>query len=320
MDVDRDAELERQEEFLDSEEVFRRNACTIIEEMLELNNDPTEHTTFLVDEVLHCIFFLGNINKPIITPEEIVNDEEMLNCLKRIFPRAFRLFSSQLPKRDPFSCVLDMIVHLTGESNEDQIIEQLRNLNTQLARGEENHLVPSVICVSQNTQRRGSARHYGLSMSTSGKTPGQIMVAASCFSAWDSDVADAVMTYYPNKQKKPYFDGRINLPKYVRCEAFNLYDRSPKAPCKSCGDLFGLATTETKGWAHGNCAEVGSVSNLFKNEEEVQVQAQSQSDTVTKPENRKRVRERVRNHLKMLLKEKNFSWDNKFYPDIVFNL
>ncbi|XP_035850090.1 uncharacterized protein LOC118493640 isoform X2 [Sander lucioperca] len=97
--------------------------------MLELTKvlmeEATEHATVLVDEILHSIFFLGKINDPQYPPETIVTDAEMLDGLKSTCPRPFAHYSSQLPKRSPFSCVLDMIVLLTGQENEEEIKEKL---------------------------------------------------------------------------------------------------------------------------------------------------------------------------------------------------
>ncbi|KAF1380986.1 hypothetical protein PFLUV_G00169750 [Perca fluviatilis] len=191
--------------------------------MLELNS---EHATVLVDEILHSIFFLGKINDPQHPPESIVTDADMLDGLKIIYPRPFDHFSSQLPKRSPFSCVLDMIVLLTGEENEEEIKKKVREITKQLRRGRTRPLISSTICVSQIPN---SVRYYGVSMSTAGRIPGRIMVAASCLSSWDRYVAGAVMTYYLNNANIPDFDGIIRLPENVRCEAFNiLQDSSPR--------------------------------------------------------------------------------------------
>ncbi|XP_039679227.1 uncharacterized protein LOC120573515 isoform X3 [Perca fluviatilis] len=198
------------------EDHFRSNAFRIINIMLELNS---EHATVLVDEILHSIFFLGKINDPQHPPESIVTDADMLDGLKIIYPRPFDHFSSQLPKRSPFSCVLDMIVLLTGEENEEEIKKKVREITKQLRRGRTRPLISSTICVSQIPN---SVRYYGVSMSTAGRIPGRIMVAASCLSSWDRYVAGAVMTYYLNNANIPDFDGIIRLPENVRCEAFNI--------------------------------------------------------------------------------------------------
>ncbi|XP_053190119.1 uncharacterized protein LOC128373941 [Scomber japonicus] len=306
--------MEESEAKLNAAYYFRRNAFTIIEEVVKLNTISPEHTTLYVDEVLHSIFFLGKIkNCPRYTPQMIVNDDEIYDALKKDYPRAFDLYSSQLPKRSPFSCVLDMIVHLEGQQNEDLIIKRLQQLISRLKEDKRNELVPSTICVSQKSNIQNSDRYYGVSMSTKGPNPGQIVVAASCCSIWDDYVAGAVMTYYPEKKKKTYFDGTIKLPADVRCQAFSLFREEPMPPCRSCANMFGLQTTEKTEWAYGNCAEVESVSNLFKKENDVKEKAQPTSPTWT-DENRTKARANVEKELKRLLGMVQFKeWDGNYY-------
>ncbi|KAK9526262.1 hypothetical protein VZT92_014971 [Zoarces viviparus] len=93
-------------------------------------------------------------------------------------------------------------------------------------------LVPTTVYVSYRTDKEDHIKYYGVSMSARGSDPKEIMIAASCFSSWDSSVADAVMTYYPDNIKKADFDGTIELPQDVTCEAFNLLNEEPKDPCR----------------------------------------------------------------------------------------
>ncbi|XP_070840064.1 uncharacterized protein [Chaetodon trifascialis] len=301
--------MTREEEFLKKKDLFRRNAFLIIKEMLHLS---PRHPSVLVDEVLHSIFFLGEINIPRYSPYDIVSDDDMLNVLKGRYPQPFKFCSSQLPKRSPISCVLDMMVFLIKQKNENEIIRRLRELIRQLKQDEATDLVSSVICVSQPNKTPNSARYYGVSMSTSGRNPGRIMIAASCLSTWETYVAGAVMTYYPKKEKKPYFDGTIKLPVQVRCQAFSLSQETEMPPCRSCGNLFGLETSEKKEWPYGNCAEVESVSNLLKNEREVEEQARPTSDTCTEA-NRQEAKRSVLKELTASLRMLGFKWDNNFY-------
>ncbi len=211
-------------------------------------------------------------------------------------------------------CDCSQIVSLTGQENENEIKERLQKLIRQLEQPKtrKHHLVSTTICVSQNTAIPNSVRYYGVSMSTSGLNPGKIMVAASCLSSWDSYVAGAVMTYYPEKVKKPYFDGTINLPKQVRRQAFRLSNRQLMRPCRSCRNLFGLTTRDKKEWAYGNCAEAESLSNLLINEREVREQARPTSITCT-DENRQRAEDSVLEELRGVLNEVEFNWDEEYY-------
>ncbi|XP_072227009.1 uncharacterized protein [Leuresthes tenuis] len=323
--------------YLTEEEVLRRNAFLIIIEMVELSNQTREDTSELVDEILHSIFFLGAINRPKVSPRSLLDDNrEIYDHLIDRFPQPFKLYSSQLPRRSPFSCVLDMIVQVVGQENEDEIKGRLRTLSHQLMQNAQLQiLVSSTICIS-SINIPGSKRYYGVSMSTKGRPAGQIIVAASCFSYWDDYVADAVMTYCPNKKtKKSYFDRTIQLPAEVTCQAYNISSGREMDPCRSCGNLFGLQTRAEKYWAYGNCAEVESVSNLLKNENRIRENVQPRPEenrqganddilmhqnrirenVQPRPEeNRQRAKDEILKHLRNLLKnEVRFNWDGVFY-------
>nr|XP_046273042.1 uncharacterized protein LOC124074311 isoform X1 [Scatophagus argus]XP_046273043.1 uncharacterized protein LOC124074311 isoform X1 [Scatophagus argus] len=302
--------MTREEEFLKKQELFRRNAFLIITEMVAWS--PV-HPSELVDEVLHSIFFLGKFIIPQYNPESILSDDDMLNTLKTVYPNPFQLYSSQLPKRSPVSCVLDMIVGITGQENEGEIKECLQKLMLRLMQDDATYLISSTICVSQLKNLSDSHRYYGVSMSTFGPMPGRIVTAASCLSYWDSCVAGAVMTYDFKKIKKTYFDGTIQLPENsVRCEAFSISRGTQMPPCRSCGNLFGLTTSEERQWPYGNCAEVESVSNLLKNETELKEQVRPTSETSTDV-NRREAEESVRKELMNCLKTVEFKWDECFY-------
>ena len=150
-------------------------------------------------------------------------------------------------------------------------------------------------------------------MSTSGRNPGRIIVAACCLSNWDRYVADAVMSYYPSKtNRKSYFDGTIRLPEQVRCQGFSLRQVKQMDPCRSCGNLFGLTTNEKQLWPCGHCAEAESVSNLLKNEKEMRELVQQTSHLST-DENRLKAKNSVLKELKHYLSMVEFEWDAEFY-------
>lgn len=81
--------------------------------------------------------------------------------------------------------------------------------------------------------------------------------------------------------------------------------------------MFGLDTNVKKEWPYGNCAEVESISNLFKNEREVKNDAQPTSSTCT-AENRKRAKDSVIDELKKVLNMVHFSWNGQFYEPQTF--
>ncbi|XP_031584929.1 uncharacterized protein LOC116311856 isoform X1 [Oreochromis aureus] len=303
-------EMQNGQEFLESDD-FRRNAAIIITEMLNVSNNTPENTTELMDEILHSIFFLGTINKPAYTPEQILGDK--FAELKALYPNPFDCYFSQLPRRSPFSCVLDMIVRLRGHENEEDIKATLQELILYLredAQSEQKCLFSSVICISQADQ--GTVKHYGVSMSTSNKDARGIMVAVSCCHEWDEYVAGAVMTYFPNRKKnkrkdKTEIDGTIKLPRSVMCRAFSLLNGEEMLPCKSCATLFSLETTENQVWPYGNCAEPECLSNLFKNEAQVKDKVNLQKPESWTAKDKEIAKKMVLTSLKNSLKKVKFN-------------
>ncbi|XP_062414343.1 uncharacterized protein LOC134107072 isoform X2 [Pungitius pungitius] len=278
--MDPQEQSKRAEDRLKHAESFRRTAYELIFKMNKLNkliNEAPGETTHLLDEMLHSIFFLGKVNKPPFSPESILMDDEMLGDLRKKFPRAFELFSSHLPRRSPFSCVLDMIVHLNGPKNEREILRALRSLIIDLNLGYSRDLISSTICVSHRTDIEDPDKFYGVSMAVPGRSPRQRIISASCLYYWDECVAGAVLTYYPDNKMKPDYDGTIQLPQGVRCQAFSLSKEEETPPCKLCSDLFGLTSDSEEGKLYGNCAEAESLSKLFKNDPEIKKQVQLKS-------------------------------------------
>ncbi|XP_024115962.1 uncharacterized protein LOC112137733 [Oryzias melastigma] len=324
---------DRQEEkleYLPEEAVFRRNAFILITTMVDLSNQTPQDTSMLVEEVLHTLFFLGVINCPPFSPQSLLDDDdEILDYLKKEYPLPFQLYLTQLPRMSPFSCLLDMVVSLYGQENEDQIKDKLKKIVDKMKKDPTSNkkeesskkkkerkpkiFFSSTICISR-INISSSCIYYGVSMSTKGRPAGEILVASSCFSFWHRLVSDAVMTYYPDKQKKSYFSRNIKIPTDIKCEAFNISEGRPMDPCTSCSDLFGLDTNECRRWAHGSCAEVESLSNLFKGEQHVM---EGLGPDENEQEGRLRAEKRVLKHLKKQLKIfKDFNWDGRFYPNL----
>ncbi|KAL3983584.1 glutathione synthase [Sarotherodon galilaeus] len=296
------------EENLNAQQGFRENAFKIIMKMQGWSS-VTPRSKHLVDEILHSILFLGKINSIPFSPNEIISDGDILEALMAKYPRPFQFYLTQLPRRSPFSCVLDMIVLLNSPANEEQIKESLRDLINDLAP---HFLVSSTICISQKSKTdQSSKRYYGVSMSTNRRNPRTIVIAASCLSKWDEYVSGAVMTYYPNNVMKDYFDATIEVPGNIRCEAFSLSRDEQMSPCRSCHNLFGLNTEETTVWHYGNCAEAESLSKLLTSEEEVKNETHVHEHSA---ENRQRAEEEVRRALRNVLRMIHFNtWTGEFY-------
>ncbi|XP_029977189.1 uncharacterized protein LOC115409963 [Salarias fasciatus] len=299
----------RRDEFLKQQQAYKINAFNLICKMLEWCR--TRETKLLMDEMLHSIFFLAKICVVPFSPEEIIPDKEMLQKLLASYPEPVKHLS-KLPRRTPFSCVLDMVILMGNRENEAAVKTSLQEIARSL---DAMFPVSTTICISQNT--KNSMRHYGVSMSTTDQNQRAIMITASCCGPWDDYVSGAVMTFLSNKKKKkdtPEFNGAIKLPAYVRCQAFDLRTGSIKPACRSCGEMFGLPTNETHGWHHGNCAEAESLSNLLKHDKEVKGDVRIPSPKGTE-EIRKRVQTDVCQKLKEILANNPYrmTWRGDFY-------
>lgn len=210
------------------------------------------------------------------------------------------------------------IVLLKGR--EEEILSGLRELIIGLELGDSRELISSTLCVSHRTDIDDPVKYYGVSMAApsaiapkKGPFPRRFVIAASCLYYWDEYVAGAVLSYYPTKRKKPDYDGTIQLPQWVRCQAFSLSQEEETPPCLSCSNLFGLRTNSNDEWVYGNCGEVESLSNLFKTEGDVKQRARPTSAEYSDQKRDKYKREMCRD-LKNCLKEKKFTWrEGDFY-------
>ncbi|XP_023835192.1 uncharacterized protein [Salvelinus sp. IW2-2015] len=254
-----------------------------------------------VDEMLHSIFFLGWIHSPKYTPEMILGDH-LSEMMKKIFPQPFESYTRKLPKRTPFSCVLDMVVSWFGPDQKSEIWQKLRDIANVMSG--KHRFTSSTICISES-----GGRYYGASMSCTGKKEGQIMIAVSCLCTWHYGVSNAVMTYKPDKNKRKNFDGTMKLQEYVKCQASNVKSGEEIPPCKSCGNLFGLEKPSNQMWPYGNCAEAESLSKLLYGEEEIVKKVVPPVDC----EMREQVVKEVKAHLEEKLQESEFQWDSSYY-------
>ncbi|XP_062342826.1 uncharacterized protein LOC134040764 [Osmerus eperlanus] len=258
----------RAEEYLQANNSFRHNAFKFIEFMIE-SGCPDIY----IDEIIHSILFLGHIlyletGIQEYTPKIVLDD--MYDEIKSLFERPMVCYKTELPKRTPFSCVLDMFVHRYGTDNEQQIVTTLGEQVKELKLMDGYSLSSSTICVSQYLKGK---KYYGASMSSTGRTAGKIMIAVSCLHTWHKSVSDAVMSYFPGKSRRNDFKGTFELPDSVSCRAYSLRNGEDIPPCKSCRNLFGLTTTDTTNsdnqFVYGNCAEAESVSRLLTGEQDV---------------------------------------------------
>ncbi|XP_043541781.1 uncharacterized protein LOC122547214 isoform X3 [Chiloscyllium plagiosum] len=74
-------------------------------------------------EILHIILFYGQINLPKVEPEEIL--QESNRQLSARYPDIFEMCRTHIPKRPPFTVLLDAIVDIVRTRHEDDVLQCL---------------------------------------------------------------------------------------------------------------------------------------------------------------------------------------------------
>ncbi|XP_058863771.1 uncharacterized protein LOC117965191 isoform X2 [Acipenser ruthenus] len=229
-----------------------------------------------MSEVLHSIFFLGNIQKEKIMPTNFFEEKELLK-LKNKFSKPFNEFCTHLPTRTPFSILLDAVVKIKGSQNETQVMEYLSTLLKELSVPKPTNMTYSnyytleatVICICHYERTGGGImnKFYGASLSCKGPRERQVIISLSCRHTWNLKVAYAVDLAGQG--------GAIQFPQTVKCKAFKRNRGKghycEKPPCTNCINIFKGVTFEPRHseadeeakWLYGNCAETESLSKLL---------------------------------------------------------
>ncbi|XP_051992423.1 uncharacterized protein LOC127650821 [Xyrauchen texanus] len=233
----------------------------------------------LVNEILHSIFFLGFIHEDHNIPEDVL--PKTTENVKQEFPEPFEKYSSHLPKRTPFSILLD-IMDLKNDTTE-KILKKLCSLMEDLKfpyplnkpGNKTQHfytLESTVICVCFNNHSPSNI-HVGASLGCRKKAK-SIMIYSSCINnTWHPYVSQAVMSFSHQTLESDglKFPGSMHCQAYLRDWEANKYE--PIQPCKNCQCLFNLPGkgTEQKHYPYGNCAETECLSKLLINDKRMEV-------------------------------------------------
>ncbi|XP_016117208.1 uncharacterized protein [Sinocyclocheilus grahami] len=257
-----------------------------------------------VNEILHSIFFLGTIHKDSLTPEDII--PEKIAEIRQEFPEPFKKYKSHLPKRTPFSILLD-IMQLTYDTK-DKVLKELCILMDKLkfpypldrpANKNQRYytLESTVICVCSNSQRT-SDEYFGASLGCRTGEAKRIMIYSSCINTWHEHVSYAVMSF----KHQPEGDS-LQFHESLRCQAYfrdwkdNTYKK--RQPCMNCKRLFSLsAGTEQEDYPYGNCAETECLSKLLFNDQFMRENIKISHFT---PDKMKMLKDCTREHLRKLL-------------------
>ncbi|XP_078719145.1 uncharacterized protein LOC144936130 isoform X1 [Lampetra fluviatilis] len=83
-----------------------------------------------LNEIVHCIFFLGQLQQPSVDPECMFPSKRALSAMRSL--TAFTSFRSHTPKRMPGSVLLQMVEQIEGSNSQQEILKTLALLGTDM--------------------------------------------------------------------------------------------------------------------------------------------------------------------------------------------
>nr|XP_032816864.1 uncharacterized protein LOC116946108 isoform X3 [Petromyzon marinus]XP_032816865.1 uncharacterized protein LOC116946108 isoform X3 [Petromyzon marinus] len=83
-----------------------------------------------LNEIVHCIFFLGQLQQPSVDPERMFPNQRALSAMRSL--TAFTMFRSRTPKRMPGSVLLQMVEQIEGSHSKQEILKTLALLATNM--------------------------------------------------------------------------------------------------------------------------------------------------------------------------------------------
>ncbi|XP_072414762.1 uncharacterized protein [Chiloscyllium punctatum] len=163
-------------------------------------------------EILHTILFYGNISDPVIEPNSFFEKEEF-DLLSNKYPDVFRNYNTHLPRRPPFTVLLDAVIEILGTRNHNEVFKCLLHLTEEMvlelsdARSNKcgNIFVSTVISccyfVNHHITNEKTDNYFGASVSCRGRQQKEIMIDILCCETWHQVVSLAVCigNWYKNQ-------------------------------------------------------------------------------------------------------------------------
>ncbi|XP_038633200.1 uncharacterized protein LOC119953239 [Scyliorhinus canicula] len=245
-------EFEKRQNFVKSGRQFLDTFRTFIVDSVKDKSLTKEEGGAYFKEMLHVILFYGQINRPIINPEEILTEGEFVILSER-FQGVFQKCKTHLPTRPPYTVLLDAIVAIRKTRDAKDILRCLLDLTNKMDvtnhMGEKcgNNLVSTVISCCYF--RKSADNYFGASVSCAAWQHRQIMIDILCCKTWHKDIGWAVCV--GNKYNLTAFI----FPSGVHSMAFNIYssakaiiqERKIKLAEERLGDCLGTRSCEIAG-------------------------------------------------------------------------
>lgn len=263
------SKVERRKKRIDNSSLVKQANAFICAAFELWKLSPSHTVAVLVDEMIHSILFTGHILDLKIEPEEMFAGgvREILNAY---FGTAKKSFKTQLPKRTPFSCMLNLVAEIKAKGNKTSLIETLSKITEELHCSAVNQLLGSAVCIthSEDFQQIFS---YGASIPKAEKRYKEIWIDLSCVHTWHPRVSYAVMQCSRKEVRTETFPSLETFK--ASCTAYDakqedLQNLTKKEPCQSCCELFSLEPPSYMSSGapnlYGNCAETEAISELFR--------------------------------------------------------
>lgn len=215
--------------------------------------------------MVHSILFVVHHNN--IRHNDLFDkDDETYKTLTERHKGAINEYRDKLPKRTPFSCLLQLIVAICGKQKPEAVKKMMSDIIKQ-EQDQGKLLVGKVICIT-HSKNCSDYFTYGASIpwergNPQNATLKDIWITLSCLCTWHPCVSLAVMTY--SKENKARFTAPLsNLG--ADCSAFNDITFSEKvSACGTCCELFSLPSGDKHKYnLPGNCAETEAISEFYK--------------------------------------------------------
>lgn len=251
--------MERRKRRIPNSHFVRQANCFIYTAFKLWKLSPNHTVALLVDEMVHSILFSGHILQLKIEPDEMFADD-VVRMLFDKFTNATEGFKNKLPRRTPFSCLLELIVNIKGKENPDLVKTELSAIIHTLNCNAANQLIGSALCISHSEEFK-QIFSYGVSIPKAEKPYKEIWIALSCVHTWHPHVSYAVMKCSRGETRRETFPSLRSS-----CTTYDVKTLTEKPPCRSCCDLFSFEPVNhnLRENIYGNCAEVEAISKLLR--------------------------------------------------------
>ncbi|XP_068120151.1 uncharacterized protein [Hyperolius riggenbachi] len=196
-----------------------------------------------------------------------------------IFIEAFKKLLDKEKKKEVKNFYMQRMTTADDAKKPEPLKQNLKDINNSLLRNNKenesvaNDFSASVIaysCARDTSISNDTDWYYGASISYKDSVPRNIIISTSSLFVWDKAISYIVCCGD---------NGRgLTFPNNVQCCAYRFngkeWDYELIPPCIKCDKMFNVQyeleykeTTDKQTWPYGNCAEVESLSNLLRSNE-----------------------------------------------------